>query len=101
MQNPTLHEEKSGMEEIFKVDLAEIEWNLSFPCPGCGEAILPEDKSGRCYSLLEIRVEETVIKEAVIRCSRCRSRIRLGGFEMLSTFAPIPRSLSFSISSVD
>lgn len=63
--------------EIFKVDLAEIKWDISFPCPRCGEAIFPEDKPGRHYDLLEIRIRERVVKEAVIQCTRCDGIIHL------------------------
>ena len=56
--------------EIFMIDLDEIEWDISFSCPSCGEAIFPEDKSGRYYNLLEIRIKGRVVKEAVIQCAK-------------------------------
>ena len=68
---------KKGTEKILNVDLAEVEWEISFPCPRCGEAIFPEDNTGRSHSLLRITIDESVVKEAVIQCSGCGGMIHL------------------------
>ena len=74
------------MAEILMVDLDKIEWDFSFPCPGCGEAVFPiEDILGRYYSLLGIRIEEGVLEEIIIQCTRCGGIVCLKGFEMLNT----------------
>ena len=72
------------MDKFLTVDLDEIKWDFSFPCPGCEEAIFPLDNSGEYYSLLGIRIEERVLEEIIIQCTRCGAIICLKGFEMLN-----------------
>lgn len=72
------------MHEVLKIDLNETRWSVSFPCPGCGEAISPEDKLGRHFDLLEVKIEEQIIEEAIIRCTTCRVVIHLVGFDLLA-----------------
>ncbi len=33
------------MGGFFTVDLSEVEWTLSFPYPGCGDPLFPEENS--------------------------------------------------------
>ena len=72
------------MEGVSRVGVAQIEWEVSFRCPGCGGVILPEDASGRYYSLLEVKIEEREIREAVMRCAKCGSLICLESFDLLN-----------------
>ena len=69
--------EVRSLDQIFKLNPAEVEWDLSFPCPACGEAMFPDDHTGRSYNLLEIRIEGRTVKETIIQCTRCECMIHL------------------------
>lgn len=73
------------MGKFFTVDLDEIEWDFSVPCPGCEEAIFIADDSGRYYNLLGIKIEERVLEDVIIQCTRCGAIVCLKGFGMLNT----------------
>lgn len=77
------------MGGIFKVDLAKVEWCLSIPFPSCGDALFPDDLSGRYQSLLRIEMEEGAI-EAVIQCNTCGAIIHLEGLEILDCTVQSP-----------
>lgn len=72
------------MKGEFRVGAAPIEWEVSFRCPGCEEAIFPEDASGKYCNLLGVKIEEGRIKEAVMKCAKCASVIHLESFDMLN-----------------
>jgi len=68
--------------EIFMIDIDEMEWEISFTCPGCGNQIFPEDNMD--FELLEVKLEDEAVREAVIRCKYCTCVVRLSGLGMLS-----------------
>lgn len=72
------------METAFRVGATQIEWEVSFHCPGCGKVIFPEDASGRYYTLLGVKIEQGEIKEAAVKCAECGSLIYLESFDMLN-----------------
>ena len=76
--------EAKEMERALRVGAAQMEWEVSFRCPECGEVIFPEDTAGRYYSLLEVKIEEREIREAVIRCVKCGSLVCLESFDLLN-----------------
>lgn len=67
-------------KEIFEIDLRKIEGDGSFPCPKCGVMITPDDETEKVYSILEANVEKDKLKEIVLSCNKCHSKIRLIGF---------------------
>jgi predicted RNA-binding Zn-ribbon protein involved in translation (DUF1610 family) len=69
---------------IYEVDLTEIQGNGDFRCPKCGVIISPDDETEELYSILETRVIDNKLGELIIRCQKCRSKIRLIGFSMLN-----------------
>lgn len=72
------------MKRTFRIDLAEIEGDGAFSCPGCAEVISPDDESGITYDILDVKTKEPgVLEEVVIQCKKCGSMILLTGFEAL------------------
>jgi hypothetical protein len=70
-------------KEKFTLDLAKIEGNGDFSCPKCGTAISPDDDTEGTYSIVEPRVNGHSLKELVIQCNRCASKLHLTGFSLL------------------
>lgn len=54
----------------------------SFPCPGCGALISPDDLSDKTYRIYQVEMEDDLIKEVVIHCNLCGIEIHLTGFEL-------------------
>ena len=79
--------EKTKMRQslVSELDLTKIQGKGDFPCPKCGVIISPEDESEDVYTILEEKLEGEVLKELVIQCNKCTSRIRLTGFPLLET----------------
>jgi len=68
----------------YTVNLAAIEGDGSFQCPKCGMTISPEDESENNYKILETKVDDNGdLSELVISCNKCRSNIKLTGFQGL------------------
>lgn len=67
---------------VYKVDLAEIQGEGDFPCPGCGVIISPEDETEDIYRIVSTKVNGQNLEELVIQCNRCKSKIRLVGFNI-------------------
>ncbi len=65
----------------YKIDLAAIEGDGSFPCPKCGLSISPDDESEENYQILDIKVEHDEVAEIVVSCGRCGSKIKVTGFQ--------------------
>jgi hypothetical protein len=88
----TLHNEKRGTTQkkwksmkqtnpqVFTVDLARIEGNGDFPCPGCDVSISPEDTTDSVYTIVDTEVNGESLEELTIQCNKCGSKIRLIGF---------------------
>lgn len=70
---------------LYKIDLAKIEGEGEFPCPSCGNLISPDDESGLNYEILNVSVDDQGrLKEILVVCKKCGSKIILEGFELLS-----------------
>ncbi|MEM1581247.1 MAG: hypothetical protein QXK89_01875 [Candidatus Bathyarchaeia archaeon] len=70
---------------IYRIDLTKIEGEGEFPCPSCGNLISPDDESGQNYEIIDVKTDEQErLKELLIVCKKCGSKICLEGFEILS-----------------
>ena len=67
---------------VYQVDLAELQGEGDFLCPGCGVVISPEDETEDVYVILDTKVSGDDLKELVIQCNHCRNKIRLVGFNL-------------------
>ncbi|MCJ7613591.1 hypothetical protein MUO71_02335 [Candidatus Bathyarchaeota archaeon] len=67
---------------VYQVDLTELQGEGDFLCPGCGVVISPEDETEDVYVILDTKVSGDDLKELVIQCNHCRSKIRLVGFNL-------------------
>jgi len=75
MRKPAV--KKSG---LYTIDLTKIDGDGEFPCPKCGAIISPDDESEEVYSIVETKVRNDELKQLVLRCNQCRSKIKLTGF---------------------
>ena len=66
---------------VYKVDLAILEGDGSFDCPKCKVTISPDDDSGDNYEILDTKVVNDELAELVISCVKCRSTIKVTGFQ--------------------
>jgi hypothetical protein len=66
---------------VYKVDLAILEGDGSFDCPKCKVPISPDDESGDNYEILDTKVVNDELAELVISCVKCRSTIKVIGFQ--------------------
>lgn len=67
---------------VYQVDLTKLAGEGEFPCPGCGIVISPEDETDDVYAIVSTKVNGEDLEELVIRCNRCKSKIRLVGFNI-------------------
>jgi hypothetical protein len=65
---------------VYQVNLTEIQGEGDFPCPGCGVVISPEDETEDVYRIVNTKVNGQNLEELVIQCNKCKSKIRLIGF---------------------
>jgi predicted RNA-binding Zn-ribbon protein involved in translation (DUF1610 family) len=65
----------------YEINLAKIDGDGSFPCPQCGMTISPEDETEENYQIVDTKVVNEVLTELTIACGKCRSTIKLTGFE--------------------
>ena len=72
-----------GSSLVYKLDLTEIQGEGDFPCPGCGILISPEDETDEVYEILNTKLNGDILEELVIKCNRCKSKIRLVGFNVI------------------
>ncbi|MGD0070403.1 MAG: hypothetical protein ABSB71_02445 [Candidatus Bathyarchaeia archaeon] len=68
-------------DSAYTINLAIIEGDGSFPCPKCGMVISPEDESEENYRIVDTKVAKDKLAELVIVCGKCRSTIKLTGFQ--------------------
>ncbi len=68
---------------VYEVDLTKIKGKGEFPCRNCGAIISPEDETEDVYCILDVKVKDETLKEIVIQCNKCGSRIHLVGFLIL------------------
>ena len=66
---------------VYKVDLAILEGDGSFDCPKCKLQISPDDESEENYEILDTTVVNDELAELVISCTKCRSTIKVTGFQ--------------------
>ena len=71
----------SKRESEYTVNIVAIEGDGSFPCPKCGMSISPEDETENNYQILETKVVGDDLSELVIACGKCKSTIKLTGFQ--------------------
>jgi len=71
-----------GSPLVYQVDLTEVQGEGEFPCPGCGVIISPEDETEEIYRIVNTKVNGDDLEELVIQCNRCKSKIRLVGFNI-------------------
>ena len=71
-----------GSSLVYKLDLTELKGEGDFPCPGCGILISPEDETDDVYVILNTKLSGDILEELVIKCNRCKSKIRLVGFNI-------------------
>jgi len=67
-------------QQIFKIDLTEIEGDGDFPCPKCGVLISPDDESEEVYGIVDTKMRGDTLEELIIVCNRCSSKIHIVGF---------------------
>ena len=67
---------------VYKMDLTELQGEGDFPCPGCGALISPEDETEDVYTILDTKVRNDKLEELKIQCNKCKSKIRLTGFDI-------------------
>ena len=68
-------------ETEYTINLAAVEGDGSFPCPKCGMSISPDDSSEETYKILDTKVINDELAELIISCGKCRSTIKLTGFQ--------------------
>lgn len=66
--------------ELYTIDLTKIDGDGEFPCPKCGAIISPDDESEEVYRIVQTKVRNDELKQLVLRCNQCRSKIKLTGF---------------------
>ncbi len=71
--------EKAASE--YTIDLSTLEGDGSFACPKCGLSISPDDESEDNYEIVDTKVVDDELSELVISCGKCRSTIKLTGFQ--------------------
>jgi len=76
-----LKKAQKKQEVEYKINLAVIDGDGSFPCPKCGSSISPEDESEENYTIIDTKVIKDELAELTISCAKCQSIIRLTGFQ--------------------
>ena len=71
----------SKNQSEYTINLVSIDGNGAFPCPQCGISISPEDESEENYKILDTKVVNDELAELVIACGKCRSTIKITGFQ--------------------
>lgn len=72
-----------GSPLVHELDLTKLEGEGEFTCPSCGIVISPEDETDAVYTILGTKVSGDQLKELEIQCNRCKSKIRLSGFDAI------------------
>jgi len=70
-------------QETQMLDLTTIEGEGSFPCPGCGTTISPDDETEEVYKIVDTKVVGDELAELVICCDTCGTVIKLTGFQQI------------------
>ena len=64
-------------DSAYRIDLAIVEGDGSFPCPKCGMIISPDDESEENYQIVDTKVVNNELAELVIVCGKCGSTIKI------------------------
>jgi len=65
-------------------DLRTTDKEGAFKCPQCGVIISPKDETEEIYEVVMSKVKNSELSEIVLKCNKCKSIIRVIGFEALS-----------------
>jgi predicted RNA-binding Zn-ribbon protein involved in translation (DUF1610 family) len=65
----------------YTINLVAIEGDGAFPCPKCGTTISPDDESEMNYKIIDTKIVNDELAELLIACGKCRSIIRITGFQ--------------------
>jgi len=68
-------------DSSYSIDLIAIEGDGTFQCPKCGMTISPEDETEDNYKVIDTIVVNNELAELVIECGKCRTTIKLTGFQ--------------------
>jgi predicted RNA-binding Zn-ribbon protein involved in translation (DUF1610 family) len=66
---------------LYTINMATLEGDGSFRCPKCGKSISPDDESEENYEILDTKCFNDELAELVISCAKCKSTIKLTGFQ--------------------
>ena len=69
-------------DSSYSIDLIAIDGDGSFPCPKCGLTISPEDETEENYKVIDTKVVNNELAELVIQCGKCRTTIKITGFQL-------------------
>jgi hypothetical protein len=72
---------KRAKKSDYTIDLRVINGDGAFPCPKCGVIISPDDETEEIYRIIETRVEKGDLKELTLICQKCKSKIKIIGFQ--------------------
>jgi phage terminase large subunit GpA-like protein len=70
-----------GKISQYTINLVAIEGEGAFPCPKCGTIISPDDETEINYKIIDTKIVNDELAELVIACGKCRSVIRITGFQ--------------------
>jgi uncharacterized protein with PIN domain len=65
----------------YTINLVAIEGEGAFPCPKCGTTISPDDETEINYKIVDTKIVNDELAELVIACGKCRSIIKITGFQ--------------------
>ena len=65
----------------YTINMATLEGDGSFQCPRCGKSISPDDDPEDNYEILDTKCVNEELAELVISCAKCKSIIKLTGFQ--------------------
>jgi hypothetical protein len=70
-------------DSAYTINVASVEENGSFQCPKCKMSISPDDETEENYKIEETKLVSGELSELIITCGKCRSVIKLTGFQSL------------------
>lgn len=80
--------QKMRSARAYTVDLTTTVGTGEVMCPKCGNLLSPDDDTDKTYIILEAVTKKDLLQELVLRCNKCRSEIRLMGFNFLAQVCP-------------
>jgi hypothetical protein len=67
----------------YVVNVAEANSDGSFACPKCCTVISPDDETEDTYEILDTKVVNDELYELVLSCTKCKSIIKVTGFNQI------------------